>query len=124
MRIQLLENSQYSLTIPQITHSVISWWQLKTSSKVTESYTAISRKGVGKSARDNPEKGIVGGFVFTVFQRNLKEWHKRPILSMFASVKGKYLQQLQCIDHIQYYLLGMSPADFLGGNQQVQNAYM
>ena len=23
-------------------------------------------------------KGIVGGFVFTVFQRNLKEWHERP----------------------------------------------
>ena len=24
------------------------------------------------------EKGIVGGFEFTVFQRNLKEWHERP----------------------------------------------
>ena len=23
-------------------------------------------------------KGIVGGFEFTVFQRNLKEWHERP----------------------------------------------
>ena len=23
-------------------------------------------------------KGIVGGFVFPVFQRNLKEWHERP----------------------------------------------
>ena len=23
-------------------------------------------------------KGIVGGFEFTVFQRNLKEWHRRP----------------------------------------------
>ena len=23
-------------------------------------------------------KGIVGGFDFTVFQRNLKEWHERP----------------------------------------------
>ena len=24
------------------------------------------------------EKGIVGGFEFTVFQRNLKEWQERP----------------------------------------------
>ena len=23
-------------------------------------------------------KGIVGGFEFTVFQRNLKEWHEKP----------------------------------------------
>ena len=23
-------------------------------------------------------KGIVRGFVFTVFQRNFKEWHERP----------------------------------------------
>ena len=23
-------------------------------------------------------KGIVGGFEFTVVQRNLKEWHERP----------------------------------------------
>ena len=23
-------------------------------------------------------KGIVGDFEFTVFQRNFKEWHKRP----------------------------------------------
>ena len=40
-------------------------------------YTAISRKVVGKSARDNP-KGIEGGFEFTVLQRNLREWHERP----------------------------------------------
>ena len=24
-------------------------------------------------------KGIVGGFAFTVLQRNLKEWHERPL---------------------------------------------
>ena len=45
-------------------------------------------------------------------------------IKYIASVKGKYLQQLQCIDHIQYYLLGMSRADSLGGIRQVQNAYM
>ena len=39
-------------------------------------YTAISRKVVGKSSRDNPE-GILGGFEFTVPQKNLKEWHEK-----------------------------------------------
>ena len=36
-------------------------------------YTAILRKVVGSSSRDNPE--IVGGLEFTVLQRNFKEWH-------------------------------------------------
>ena len=40
-------------------------------------YTAISRKVVGKSARDNPQ-GIVSGFEFTVVQRNLTQWQERP----------------------------------------------
>ena len=44
-------------------------------------YTATSRKVVGKSARDNPERywgGLKGGFEFIVLQRNLIEWHERP----------------------------------------------
>ena len=40
--------------------------------KRTSSTTAISRKVVGKSARDNPER-YCGGFEFTVLQRNLRE---------------------------------------------------
>ena len=40
-------------------------------------YIAILKKVVGKSARDNPER-YLGGFEFTVFQRNLREWHERP----------------------------------------------
>ena len=45
--------------------------------ETTIPYTAISRKVVGKSASDNPER-YYGGFEFTVLQRNLKEWHERP----------------------------------------------
>ena len=41
-------------------------------------YTAISKKVVGKSARDNPEGYCVGGFECSVLQRNLKKWHRRP----------------------------------------------
>ena len=33
-------------------------------------------------------KGVVGGFEFTVFQRNLKQWRER-LGRMFASDKGK-----------------------------------
>ena len=33
-------------------------------------------------------KGIVGGFEFTVLQRNLKKWYERP-WTMFESAKGK-----------------------------------
>ena len=41
-------------------------------------YTAISRKVVEK-VHAPILKGIVGGFAFTVLQRNLKEWHERPV---------------------------------------------
>ena len=40
-------------------------------------YTAFSRKFVGK-VHATIAKGIVGGFKFTVLQRNLKKWHERP----------------------------------------------
>ena len=41
-------------------------------------YTAISRKVVGKSACDNPERHC-GGFEFTGFQRNLKELARKAM---------------------------------------------
>ena len=40
-------------------------------------YTAILRKVVGKSARDNPER-YCGWLWGPLFQRNLKEWRGRP----------------------------------------------
>ena len=39
--------------------------------------TAISRKVVGKSARESPER-YCGWFEFTVLPTNLKEWQERP----------------------------------------------
>ena len=35
-------------------------------------------KGSRKNLHVTIPKGIVGGFEFTVFQRNLKEWQERP----------------------------------------------
>ena len=56
--------------------------------KLKNIHTAISRKVVGKSARNNPER-YCGLFEFTVLQRNLKEWHESPWTS-FVSAKGKH----------------------------------
>ena len=42
---------------------------------------------LSEKAHPTISKGIVGGFEFTVLQRNLKEWHERPwtIGHIFAS---------------------------------------
>ena len=59
-------------------------------------------------------KGIVGGFEFTVFQRNLKEWQERP-----WTYVCEWLQcQEQCIEHIPCYLSGLSPAHFFDNLSQ------
>ena len=46
-------------------------------------FTVISRNVVGKKVHVTIPKGIVGGFEFTVFQRNLKEWQERPWTYVF-----------------------------------------
>ena len=85
--------------------------------------TAISRKVVGKTARDNPES-IVGGFEFSFFQRNLKELARKAMEMCLRVLKERnksridsYSHQEQCIDHIPYYLSGLSlhffPTTFL-----------
>ena len=43
-------------------------------------YTSIQlfREKLSDKVHEATPKGIVGGFEFTVFQRNLKEWQERP----------------------------------------------
>ena len=41
------------------------------------SYT-LFRERMSEKVHATILKGIVGGFEFTVLQRNLKEWHERP----------------------------------------------
>ena len=43
-------------------------------------YTSIQlfRERLSDKVHATTPKGIVGGFEFTVFQRNLKEWQERP----------------------------------------------
>ena len=77
-------------------------------------YIAISRKVVGESARDS-------GFEFSFFQRTLKEFARKAIEMCLRVLKesnksrsDSYSRQEQCIDHIPYYLSGLSRAHFLG----------
>ena len=64
-------------------------------------------------------KGSVGGFEFTVLQRNLKELARkamkmclRVLTERNKSRFDSYSRQKQCIDHIPYYLSGLSRAHF------------
>ena len=64
-------------------------------------------------------KGIVGGFEFTVLQRNLKELAQKAMKMCLRVVTesnksrfASYSRQEQCIDHIPYYLSGLSRAHF------------
>ena len=73
---------------------------------------------MGKSARDNPER-LVGGFEFSVLQRSLKELARRAMEMCSRVLKesnksrfDSYSRQEQCIDHIPYYLSGLSRAHF------------
>ena len=63
--------------------------------------------------------GIAGGFEFSVFQRNLKELARKAMEMCLRVLKesnksrfDSYSRQEQCIDHIPYYLLGLSRAHF------------
>ena len=38
----------------------------------------LFRERLSEKVHATIPKGIVGGFEFTVFQRNLKEWHEKP----------------------------------------------
>ena len=58
-------------------------------------------------------KGIVGGFKFTVLQRNWKELVRKAVEMCLRVLKesnksrfDRYSRQKQCIDHIPYYLSG------------------
>ena len=64
-------------------------------------------------------KGIVGGFEFTVLQRNLKELARKAMKMCLRVLTesnkcrfDSYRRQKQCIDHIPYYLSGLSRARF------------
>ena len=81
-------------------------------------FTAISRKVVGKNARDNPERYCGWFWVlcsskkFEKMARKTKDICLRVLKESNKSMFDSYSRQEQCIDHIPYYLLGLSRAHF------------
>ena len=77
----------------------------------------LFREGLSEKVHATNPKGIVGGFEFTVLQRNLKELAgkamKMCLQLLTESNKSRiesYSCQKQYIDHIPYYLSGLSRA--------------
>ena len=80
-------------------------------------YTAISRKFVGKSARDNPERYC--GWFWVQCSSKKFERMAQEAMDVFATAKGSNKSrfdwlhcQEQGIDHILYYLSGLLRAHF------------
>ena len=78
--------------------------------------TAISRKVVGKSARYNPERycgWLYGHFSSKKFERIVREATDICLRVLKESNKNRFdsfSRYEQCIDHIPYYLSGLSRA--------------
>jgi len=81
-------------------------------------YTAISRKVVGKSARDNSERYCGWFYVHSSskkFERIAREAMDVCLRALKESNKSRfnsYSVREQCNDHIPYYLSGLSGAHF------------
>ena len=79
----------------------------------------LFREKLSEKVHATIPKGIVGGFEFTVLQRNIKKLARKVmkmcLLVLKESNKSRfdsYSRQEQCIDHIPYYLSGLSRAHF------------
>ena len=79
----------------------------------------LFRERLSEKVHATIPKGIVGGFEFTVLQGNLKELALKAmkmclqVLTENNKIRfDSYSRQEQCIDHIPYYLSGLSRAHF------------
>ena len=79
----------------------------------------LFRERLSEKVHATVPKRIVGGFEFTVLQRNLKELARqatkmcwRMLTESNKSRFDSYSRQERCIDHIPYYLSGLSRAHF------------
>ena len=79
----------------------------------------LFRERLSEKGHATISKGIVGGFEFSVLQRNLKELTRKAMEMCFRVLKesnksrfDSYSRQEQCIDHIPYCLSGLSRAHF------------
>ena len=79
----------------------------------------LFRERLSEKVHATISKGIVGGFEFSVFQRNLKELERQAMEMCLRVLKesnkrrfDSYSRQEQCIDYIPYFLSGLSRAHF------------
>ena len=84
-----------------------------------ETFIQLFRERLSLKVHATIPKDIVGGFGFTVLQRNLKELARkamkmclRVLTESNNSRFDRYSRQGQWIDHIPYYLSGLSSAYF------------
>ena len=82
-------------------------------------YIQLFRERLSKKVDATIPKDIVGGFKFTVLYRNLKELVGKAVEMCLRVLKessksrfDRYSRQKQCIDHIPYFLSGLSRAHF------------
>ena len=87
--------------------------------KTRQNYIQLFQERLLEKVHATIPKGILGGFEFTVLQRNLKELARkamkmclRVLTESNKSRFDSYSRQEQCIDHIPYYLSGLSRAHF------------
>ena len=92
---------------------------VKRKAKFTLVDIQLFRERLSEKVNATIPKGIVGGFEFSVLQRNLKELARKAMEMCFRVLKesnksrfDSYSRQEQCIDHIPYYLSGLSRAHF------------
>ena len=85
----------------------------------TSTCIQLFRERLSEKLHATIPKGIVGGFEFTVLQRKLKELARKAMKMclqvLTESNKSRfdsYSRQEQCIDHIPYYLSGLSHAHY------------
>ena len=79
----------------------------------------LFRERLSEKVHATIPKGIVGGFEFSVFQRNLKELERKAMGMCLRVLKesnksrfNSYSRQEQSIDHNPCYLSGLSRAHF------------
>ena len=79
----------------------------------------LFRERLSEKVHTTIPKGIVGGFEFSVFQRNLKELARKAMEMCLRVLKesnksrfNSYSRQEQSIDHNPCYLSGLSRANF------------
>ena len=91
----------------------------KAAARIEPVYIQLFRERLSGKVHATILKDIVGGFEFSFFQRNLKELTRKAMKVCLRVLKksnksrfNSYSRQEQYIDHIPYYLSGLSGAHF------------